>query len=68
MPMHGAKNSDRQIYVLPIPTESQFGKFNACQTFLLFSTIKNSLTVLDSSNKPEHRQKKKKLWRLHDFL
>ena len=35
---YGAKNSDHQIYTLPIPTECQFTKFNARQTFLLYGT------------------------------
>ena len=32
----GAKNSDRQIKSSPIPTESQFAKFNAHQIFPLY--------------------------------
>ena len=33
---YGAKNSDRQIKSLQIPTESQFAKFNARQIFPLY--------------------------------
>ena len=35
---YGTKNSDRQIKISPIPTESQFAKFNAHQTFPLYGT------------------------------
>ena len=39
MHAYDAKNSDHQIKNSPIPTESEFAKFNACQTFLLYSII-----------------------------
>ena len=39
MQAYSAKNSDHQIKNSPIPTESEFTKFNACQTFLLYSII-----------------------------
>ena len=34
-----AKNSYRQIKNLPIPTESQFAKFNARQIFPLYGSV-----------------------------
>ena len=33
MHAYGAKNSDHQIKNSPMPTESEFAKFNACQNF-----------------------------------
>ena len=40
MRAYGAKNSDRQIEKnSPIPTESQFAKFNARQIFPLYSMV-----------------------------
>ena len=39
MCVYGAKNSDRQIKNSPIPTESQFTKFNARQIFLLYGIM-----------------------------
>ena len=38
MHTYGAKHSDHQISSSPIPTESQFAKFNVHQTFLLYSS------------------------------
>ena len=38
MRTYGAKNPDRQIKISPIPTKSQFAKFNARQTFPLYGT------------------------------
>ena len=38
MCVYGSKNSDRQIKNSPIPTESQFTKFNAPQIFPLYGT------------------------------
>ena len=35
----GAKNSDRQTQISPIPTESRFTKFNVCQSYLLYYGI-----------------------------
>ena len=37
MRAYGTKNSDSQIKNLPIRTDSQFAKFNACQNFQLYS-------------------------------
>ena len=37
MRTYGAKNSDSQIKNSPVPTESQFAKFNAHQIFPLYS-------------------------------
>ena len=37
--IYGAKNSDCQIKSSPIPTESQFAKFNVRQVFLLYGNI-----------------------------
>ena len=39
MRVYGTKNSDGQIKNSPIPTESQFAQFNACQIFLLYSMV-----------------------------
>ena len=36
MHTYGAKNSDCEIHILPIPNESQF---NAGQTFLLYGSL-----------------------------
>ena len=39
MGAYGAKNSDRQIKNSPIPTESQFAKFNVRQIFPLYGIV-----------------------------
>ena len=36
---YGANNSDHQIKISPIPTDSQFTKFNALQNFPLYGTL-----------------------------
>ena len=41
----GAKYSDRQTSILSIPTESQFTKFNTCQTFPLYSIYTQPVTT-----------------------
>ena len=47
---YGTKNSDCQIKNLPVPTESQFAKFNARQIFPLYGMQSNLCIHVDPAN------------------